>query len=94
MIFVDSKLTLTCLLTHHQLVTVFVHHTQVISLIWRVLHLSVQMSEANGAHDTINYFACNFAGCSPILKILTDKLNDKFVMKQPITTKMLGCGTL
>jgi len=27
-------------------------------------------------------------------KNLTDKLNDKFVMKQPIATKMLGCGTL
>jgi len=25
---------------------------------------------ANGAYDTINYFASNFAKCSPILKIL------------------------
>jgi len=32
MIFVDNKLTLTCLLTQQQLVTVSVRHTQVISL--------------------------------------------------------------
>jgi len=25
----------------------------------------------NGAHETINHFACNFAKCSPVLKILS-----------------------
>ena len=38
LIFVESKLTLICLLTKQQLVTVYVRHTQVILLIWRVLH--------------------------------------------------------
>jgi len=37
-IFVDNKLTLMCLLTQQPLVTVSVRHTQVILLIWRVLH--------------------------------------------------------
>jgi len=27
--------------------------------------------KANGAYDTINHFACNFAKCSRILKILS-----------------------
>ena len=39
LISVDNKLTLPCLLTQQQLVTVSVHYTQVILLIWRVLHL-------------------------------------------------------
>ena len=39
LISVDNKLTLLCLLTQQQLVTVSVHYTQVILLIWRVLHL-------------------------------------------------------
>jgi len=39
--------------------------------IWRVLHLWGEKSKANGAYDSINHFACNFAKCSPILKILT-----------------------
>ena len=38
-IFVDNKLTSVCLLTQQQPVTVSVRHTQVILLIWRVLHL-------------------------------------------------------
>ena len=38
LVFVESKLTLICLLTKQQLVTVYVCHTQVILLIWRVLH--------------------------------------------------------
>jgi len=39
LIFVDNKLTLTRLLTKQQSVTAFVRNTQVILLIWRVLHL-------------------------------------------------------
>jgi len=39
LISVDNKLTLLCLLTQQQLETVSVHYTQVILLIWRVLHL-------------------------------------------------------
>ena len=27
--------------------------------------------KVNGAYDTINHFACNFAKCSPILKVLS-----------------------
>jgi len=38
MIFFDSKLTLICLLIQQQLATVSVRYTQVILLIWRVLH--------------------------------------------------------
>jgi len=39
LIFVDNKLTLICLSTKQQLATVSVRYTQVILLIWRVLHL-------------------------------------------------------
>ena len=39
LIFVDNKLTLICLLTEQQLVTLSVRYTQVILLIWRVLRL-------------------------------------------------------
>jgi len=38
LIFVDNKLTLICLLTKQQLATVSVRYTQVILLIWRLLH--------------------------------------------------------
>jgi len=68
-IFVDNKLTLIwliSLLIWQQLATASVHYTQVILLIWRVLHLWKQTFKANEAYDTINHFACNFAKCSPI----------------------------
>jgi len=39
LMFVDNKLTLISILTQHQLVTVSVRNTQVILLIWQVLHL-------------------------------------------------------
>ena len=39
LIFVDEELTLICLLTQQRLVTVSVHNTQVIQLIWRDQHL-------------------------------------------------------
>jgi len=39
LIFVDNKLTLICLLTQQQLVTLSDRNTQVILLIWRVLYL-------------------------------------------------------
>ena len=48
LIFVDNKLTLSCLLTQQQLATVSVHYTQVILNIWRVLHLRGQTSKASG----------------------------------------------
>jgi len=43
LIFVDNKVKQICLLTRQQLVTVSVPHTQVILLIWRVLHLRGQV---------------------------------------------------
>jgi len=39
LIFADNELTLICLFTQQRLVTVSVRHTEVIFLIWRVLHL-------------------------------------------------------
>jgi len=39
LIFVDNKLTVICLLTQQQLVTLSDRNTQVILLIWRVLYL-------------------------------------------------------
>jgi len=39
LIFVDNKLTLICLLTQKQLVTVYVCNAQVIQLIWPDLRL-------------------------------------------------------
>jgi len=39
LIFVDNKLTLICLLTQQQLVTLSDRNTQVILLNWRVLYL-------------------------------------------------------
>ena len=39
LIFVDNKLTLICLLTQQQLVTLSDRNTQVILLIWRDQHL-------------------------------------------------------
>jgi len=39
LLFVDNKLTLICLLTEQQLAAVSVRYTQVILLIWQVLHL-------------------------------------------------------
>ena len=71
LIFVDNKLTLICLSTQQRLVTVSVRNTQVIQLIWRDQHLRGQKCNANGAHKTVNHFACNFTKCSPILKILS-----------------------
>jgi len=64
LIFVGNKLTLICLLTQQQSVTVSVRNIQVILLIWWVLHLWGQKSKANRAYDTINHFVCNFAKCS------------------------------
>ena len=82
MIFVNNKLTLIC----QQLATVSVRHTQLILLIWRVLHLWGKKCKANGAYDT-----CNFAKCSPFKKnSLTCKLNDKFVINNPSQLKCLA----
>jgi len=44
---------------------------QYIQLIWRDLNLWGQKCKANGVYDTVNHFACNFAKCSPMLKILS-----------------------
>ena len=42
--------------------------------------------KANGAHETINDFACNFAKCAPILKnSFTGRLTDKCAVKELIT---------
>jgi len=66
LLFVDSKLTLICLLTQQRFVTVSVRNTQVIRPILRDQHPLGQKCRANGANETINHFACNFAKCSPI----------------------------
>jgi len=39
LIFVDNKLTLICLYHNNNISNSFVHITQIIVLIWRVLHL-------------------------------------------------------
>jgi len=72
LIFVGNKLTLICL---RRLATVSVRTTQD----QRDQHLWGQKSKANGAHEAINYFACNFTNniiiyilqILPILQILS-----------------------
>ena len=71
LIFLDNRLMLICLLTWQWLVTVSVHNTQIIQLIWRDQHLWGKKCKVNGVHETISHFACNFAKYSPILKILS-----------------------
>ena len=73
--------------TYQRLITVSVCHAQVIQLIWRDLHLWGQKCKVNGVYDTVNHLACDFAKCSPILKILSPSewKNDKCVVKKLIT---------
>ena len=51
---------------------------QFLSVINKLFNLSTEFCifedkslKANGAYDTINHFACNFAKCSRIFKILS-----------------------
>jgi len=70
LIFVDNKLASICLLTQQRLLTVSVHNTQVIHLIWRDQHLLMTKVQCDGAH-VLHHFARNFAKCSPTFKILS-----------------------
>ena len=84
LILVDNKLTLICLLTYQRLITASVCNTQVIQLIWRDQHLWGQKRKANGAHEVINHFACNFAKYSLFTNFknsTTSRPNDKCVVK-------------
>ena len=94
LIFLDNKLTLIWLLLLLWLSDSSVHNTQVILLIWPVLHLWW----LNATCDTVSHFACNFAKCSLILKIL---LPANWVINllwsnqsQLICLAMLPCGLL
>jgi len=69
-IFVDNKLS-HLPITRQQLVLLSVRNTQVILLIWPVLHLSGQKCKTNGALTQSTILSVTSPEYLPILKILS-----------------------
>jgi len=69
-IFVDNKLS-HLPITRQQLVLLSVRNTQVILLIWPVLHLSGQKCKTNGALTQSTILSVTLPEYLPILKILS-----------------------
>ena len=83
LILLDKYFKITCVLrtetvTTHLPINIITITYQLLSEIHKLFYLSGEFcilrkkwkaNGAYGAYKTINYFACNFAKCSPILQI-------------------------